>query len=149
MNNFQFLLLLSVLLVATGGCFQYVPEARAEPTRGTAIRVHLQRPSSFDLTQFTVNNITVVNGELVRRDAGDVVVSATWLDATIGDGFDGEGWTLRIPESNVTAIEVKRISWWQTGVAVLGVAAFTIFGFDAFGTGSEGSGGGGGGTNPL
>jgi hypothetical protein len=143
------LLSLSALLFATGGCFEYVPEGSVEPARGTTLRLHLENPTSFDLTQFTVNNIIIVNGELVRREAGDVIVSAKWLDAAIGDGFDGENWTLRIPETNVSAVEVKRLSWWRTGAAVLGIAAVTIFGFDAFGTGTEGSGGGGGGTNPL
>ena len=141
--------LLSALWLATGGCFQYVPEIQTTSTRGTAIRVHLETPASFALTQFTVNNITTVNGELVRHDAGDVIISATWLDATIGDGFNGEGWTVRIPESNITGIEVKELSWWRTGAALAGIAAATVFLFDAFGTGTEGSGGGGGGTNPL
>ena len=131
-----------VFLLATEGCFQYVPESQVTPTRGTPIRVHLERPASFELTRVTVNNVTTVNGELVRREAGDVILSATWLDASIGDGFDGEGWTLRIPETNVSALEVKRISWWQTGIAVLGVAAVTFLGWDLLGTGTDGGGGG-------
>ena len=75
------------------------------------IRVHLERPTSFELTQSTVNDVTRVDGEMVRREAGDVILPATWLDAVTGVGFDGEGWTLRIPETNVTALELKRISW--------------------------------------
>ena len=145
----QFLLSLLALLFVTEGCFQYVPEGEVAPSRGTPIRLHLERPASFGLTQFTVNNITAVNGEMVRREAGDVILSATWLDAAIGDGFAGEGWTLRVPETNVSALEVKQLSWWRTGVAVLGGAFLTIFGFDVLGTGSEGSAGGGGNTRPL
>ncbi len=140
---------LMTLLLATEGCFQYVSESEVTPTRGSPIRVHLERPSSFELTRVTVNNVTTVNGELVRREAGDVILSATWLDASIGDGFDGEGWTLRIPETNVSALEVKRISWWQTGIAVLGGAVVTFFGWDLLGTGTSGGGGGGGLPSPL
>ena len=86
---------------------------------------------------------------MVRREAGDVILSATWLDAISGVGFDGEGWTLRVPETNITGLELKRVSWLRTGVALFGGALVTIFGFDLLGTGSEGSGGGGGDVNPL
>ena len=117
--------------------------------RGSPIRLHLERPTSFQLTQFAVNNITGVDGEMVSREAGEVILSATWLDSVTDVGFDGEGWTLRIPESNVTALELKRVSWWRTGAAVLGGVLVTILGFDIAGTGTEGSGGGGGDVNPL
>ncbi len=137
------------LLLAAEGCFQYVPEGDVAPTRGSPIRVHLERPTSFELTQFTVNNVIRVDGEMVRREAGDVILSATWLDAVTGVGFAGEGWTLRIPETTVTALELKKISWWRTGATVLGGALVTILGFDLLGTGTEGSGGGGGSVNPL
>ena len=137
------------LLFATEGCFQYVPESDVAPTRGSPVRLHLERPSSFELTQFTVHNVIRVDGEMVRREAGDVILSATWLDAISGVGFDGEGWTLRVPETNITGLELKRVSWLRTGVALFGGALVTIFGFDLLGTGSEGSGGGGGDVNPL
>ena len=141
-------LFLTALLLVTEGCFQYVPERDVAPTRGSPIRLYLERPASFELTQFTVNNIYRVDGEMVRREAGDVILSATWLDSVSDVGFDGEGWTLRIPESNVAALELKKVSWWRTGAAVLGVAVVTILGFDLLDTGG-GGGGGGGGPNPL
>ncbi len=150
MKIIQLPLLLTALLFATEGCFSYVADSELTPTRGTPIRVYLERPASFELTRVTVNNVTIVSGELVRRDAGDVVLSATWLDTDLGGGFDGEGWTLQIPETNVSALEVKQFSWWRTGIAVLGVAAATFFGFDSLGSGSSGgSGGGGGGGQQL
>ena len=145
----QLPLSLLALLFATEGCFQYVPESDVAPTRGSPVRLHLERPSSFELTQFTVNNVIRVDGEMVRREAGDVILSATWLDAISGVGFDGEGWTLRVPETNISGLELKRVSWLRTGVALFGGALVTIFGFDLLGTGSEGSGGGGGDVNPL
>ena len=111
--------------------------------------MHHEGPDRCAFTRSTINNITTVDCVPVARNAGPVVVSATWLDATIGDGFAGEGWTVRIPESNVTGIEVKRLSWLRTGVTVLGITAATVLGFDALGSNNEGSGGGGGGSNPL
>ena len=133
----------------TAGCYHYVSESDIALTRGTPIRLHLERPASFELTRVTVNSVITVNGEMVRREAGDVILSATWLDANIGGGFAGEGSTLRIPETNVSKLEVKRFSWWRTGIVVLGGAVGTFLGFDVLGTGSEGAGGGGGGVNAL
>jgi hypothetical protein len=141
--------LLVAILTVTEGCFHYVPEGDIALTRGTPIRLHLERPASFELTRVTVNSVITVNGEMVRREAGDVILSATWLDASIGDGFPGDGSTLRIPEINVNKLEVKRFSWWRTGIVVLGGALGTFLGFDLLGTGSEGSGGSGGGANAL
>ncbi len=138
-----FSLSLVALLFVTEGCFQYIPGSDVAPVRGTPIRLHLERPASFELTQVTVNNITGVEGELVAREGGNVILSATWLTsgASPGTGFDGEGWTLRIPETNVTSFELKRLSWWRTGAVLLGGGIATFFGFDALGTGDEGSGG--------
>ena len=141
----QFLPLLLALLFATEGCFSFVQESELAPTRGSPIRVHLERPASFELTRVTVNDVTTVNGELVSRADGEVILSATWLDTVFGDGYDGEGWTLRIPETNVSALEVKQFSWWRTGAVLLAGGFASFFGFDALGSGSGGSGGGGGG----
>ena len=140
----QRLLLLLTLLLTTEGCFHFVPESDVAPTRGSSIRLYLERPASFQLTEITVNNVNRVEGEMVGRDAGDVILSATWLDTGTGIGFAGEGWTLGIPEPNVSAFELKRLSWWRTGAVLLGGALGTFFGFDALGAGTEGSAGSGG-----
>jgi hypothetical protein len=105
--------------------------------------------SDFELAQITVNNIDQVEGEMVRLDSGALVLSATWLQAVTGNGYAGNGWTVRIPESNLAGFEEKRLSWWRTGAIIAGVAVGTWLGFDALGI-SPGSGGGGGGTpSPL
>ena len=67
----QFLLSLLGLLFVNEGCFQYVPGSEVAPTQGTPIRVHLERPSSFELTRVTVNNVITVNGELSAAEAGE------------------------------------------------------------------------------
>jgi hypothetical protein len=105
--------------------------------------------SDFELAQITVNNIDQVEGEMVRLDAGSLVLSATWLQAVTGNGYAGNGWTVRIPENNLAGFEEKKLSWWRTGAIIAGLAAGTWLGFDALGL-SPGSGGGGGGTpSPL
>jgi len=130
---------------ALAGCYHYVPAVATTSPQGTPVRAQLDTLSAFELAQFTVNNIDLVEGELVRVDAGDLVLSATWVQAITGNGYPGNGWTVRIPETNVTAFEQRRLSWWRTTIVVVGVAIGTYLGFDALGVGeSSGSGGGGG-----
>jgi hypothetical protein len=137
----KYLPMLALILLAEG-CFQYVPVGGTPLDRGSLIRLRLERPASFELTQVTVNDVSIVNGEWVASDAGDMLLSATWLESFNGIGYDGENLTLRIPEANVSTLEAKRFSWWRTGAVLLGGAIgaiATFFGFDALGTGTEGS----------
>ena len=137
------LLLPTVFLLA--GCYHYVPAASLGHPQGTPIRAHLDSLFSFELAAITVNNIDRVEGEMVRLDSGDMVLSATWLQAITGNGFDGNGWTVRIPETNVTSLELRQFSWWRTGVVLGGIVAGTWLGFNSLGFGPFGSGSGGGG----
>ncbi len=137
---------LAVLLLA--GCYHYVPTERYAQPRGTAVRASLDSLASFELSAVTVNNIERVDGEMVRLDQGDMVLSASWLHSIIGNGFDGGGWTVRIPESNLMSLQLKKVSLWRTGVVIGGLVLATWVGFDQLGGGTQ-AGGGGGGTGPI
>ena len=134
-----------VVLGALAGCYHYVPTDATTSRPGTPVRAQLDTMSAFELAQITVNNIDEVEGEMVRVDAADLILSATWLEAVTGNGYPGSGWTVRIPQSNVTAFERRQLSWWRTAIVVGGVAVGTWLGFESLGLG-ESSGDGGGGT---
>jgi hypothetical protein len=114
--------------------------------QGTPLRARLATMSSFELAAITVNNIDQVEGEMVRFDGSDVVLSATWLRAVTGNGYIGNGWTVRIPQANVTSVEQKRFSWWRSGIVIGALVAGTTLGFEALGVNIYGGvvGGGGG-----
>jgi hypothetical protein len=135
-------LALTLGLLAGAGCYHYVPVSVMLP-QGTPMRLHLNTLSSFELNAITVNNINQVEGEMVRVDGTDVVLSATWLEAITNNGYAGNGWTVRIPESNVTAVEQKRFSWWRSGVVMGALVVGTTLGFDALGVNIYSNGGGG------
>jgi hypothetical protein len=138
------------LILALGagtGCYHYVPVQVAAHPQGTPLRTRLSRMQSFELYQITVNNIDQVEGEMVQLDGSDLVLSATWLQAVTGNGYPGNGWTVRIPQVDVTGMEQKRFSWWRSGVVFAAVALGTTLGFEAMGVNiyrGGGSGGGGG-----
>ena len=139
----------AVLLWAATGCYHYVPVQVMTHPQGTPVRARLGTMAAFELSAITVNNIGTVDGEMVRLDGDELVLSATWLQAVTGNGFAGNGWTVRIPETNVTSFELKRLSWWRTGVIIGGVGLATFLGFDALGFTSFGSGPGHGGGPTL
>ncbi len=148
MKRNRWILALALLPMAAG-CYHYVPLAPGNAPQGTPVRARLSSMANFELSQITVNNIDLVDGEMVRVDSDSLVLSATWLQAVTGNGYAGNGWTVRIPEANLAGFEEKRLSWWRTAVIVGGLAVGTWLGFDALGL-SPGSGGGGGGTpSPL
>jgi hypothetical protein len=143
MKRTQRLLVLATLTVAAG-CYHYVPAVSTASPQGTPVRVSLDTLSAFELSQITVNNIQRVEGEVVRVDASELILSASWLVAITENGYPGNGWTVHIPESNVTTFEQRKLSWWRTGVVVAGAVVGTWLGFDALGIGPSFGGGGSG-----
>lgn len=141
----------SALLAAwfLAGCYHFVPTTTLAHPQGTPVRVHLNTLSAFEVAQFTVNNVNRVDGEMIRADAGELFLSATWLEAATGGGFAGNGWTVQIPETDLARTELKQFSWWRTGVVVGGLIVGTWLGFDALGVGPFGGNSGGGNPDPL
>ena len=137
---------LVLLCALLSGCFTYSP-ARSAPGQAARVRVTLSSPADFRLAEFTANEVVVAEGEIVRADSAEVVLSALELRARSGYEFVGQGATLVIPRSNIAVLETRRISVWRS--ALIGgalVAAMTLteklIGIVA---GDDNGGGGGGG----
>ncbi len=140
-------LTLLVALPALTGCYEYVPAARQGLELGTSLRATLVAPMSFDLQDLTAHNIDRVDGEFVQADSSQLTVSAFWLDATTGSGFDANGWTVEIPQNALASLQVKRLDQWRTVAVMAAVVAATYLGFNAFNRNSSGTGSGGTGGN--
>lgn len=142
------LVLLAPFLAAASGCYHYVPAGASTPPQGTPVRLHMERPESFELPAITVHNIGELEAEMVREDLGELVVSALWLRAVTGQGYPGGGWTLRIDQGKISRVEVRSLSRWRTAAVFIGAVAATWLGFDALQGSNSGDGGGGGGGQP-
>lgn len=134
-------LLLCLLL---NGCFTYAP-TQSTPGRAARVRVALASPADFRLTEYTANEVVVADGELVRADDREVVLSATRLQARSGYEFVGHGETLTIPRSNVASLQRKRIAPLQSVLLAGAVAAVVVLTTQLF---EALNGGGGGGEKP-
>ena len=138
----------AILLAAAAGCYHYVPEPARPLPRAAPVRVHLSKPTSFELPALTAHNVGSMDAEVVRDDDGTLVVSARWLDAVTGHGYPGEGWTFELPRSDVARVDVRRLSVWRTALVFAGGLAATYLGFDALAGSDAGGGTGGTGGNP-
>ncbi len=116
-----------------GGCFSYAPLATPAPPRAAVLRLTLSTPGDYRLTNITMNDVGVIDGELVAMDDSVVVLSATRLVARSGFEHLGEGATLRVPRSSIGSIQIKRLSRARTalflgGLVVLGAVTSVALG---------------------
>lgn len=131
-------LLLCLLL---NGCFSYVP-TESTPGRASRVRVALLAPADFRLLEYTANEVVVADGELVRADDREVVLSATRLQARSGYEFVGHGETITIPRGNVGSLQRKRIAPLQSALLAGAVAAVVVLSTQLFDAVRGGDGGG-------
>lgn len=129
-------LLLTLLLSA---CYSYAAPRSEDLRHGARIRAHLSPPRDIRLTNITANDVVVVDGELIRSAADTTVLSAWLLHARSGFDFVGAGETVRLPSSQIAAVEERRFSYLKSagllGAAVLGM--FVVSSVVDFGGGGD------------
>jgi hypothetical protein len=137
------LLLMAALL---NGCFSYVPANGDAPTPGQRVRVYLQEPQDFRLTNVTANDVTLIRGEFAQEVEDGLALSAFLLTSQNGYENLARGETTLVPRTNIQALELSRLSAAKTaglaaivaGIGVL-VSAAIASGF-AGGSGPPGGG---------
>lgn len=129
------------------GCYAYVP-LRSSAPRTTELRVALARPFDVRLTDVTANAVVLADGELVRMDSSDVVLSASRLVSNSGYEQFARGETVTLARNNIVAIERRRISVPRTLLATAVVIVGLTVGGVALGGGFGTGRGGGPGPHP-
>ena len=148
--------LAAVLLLVHAACYSYVPvqpggasasaaDAAPEPAvllglegleQGVSLRVHLSEPGSYPLEAVTPNNVTVIDGDLVRWDDESLYVSAYWMKTAGVQEFKGASETVPIPFDKIDRVDQKKVSAGKTAaVAALIAGAVVAIGV-TFGAGS-------------
>lgn len=137
-------LLLLVSAIYLAGCLAYVPTGIESLQRPDRVRVYLLEPGRFELLDLTANNVTVVEGEVVRWDDDTLVLSVWWLEAGSLLEFRAQGETIVVRRDNLNHVERRKISIGKTvGLVAIVAVAFAV------GVGALVSvGGGGGGSGP-
>ena len=92
------------------------------PARATPIRVYFKNPTSIPLTDATINNVVVLDGEFVSRDGSELTLSATWLQVANGLEHKAIGETVVLDTTQIERAERRVVSVPRT-VGLLGLGA--------------------------
>jgi hypothetical protein len=140
--------LLIVCLAGLTGCYSYAPAAGRELPRGTPVRARLSTPTDFRLTDLSVNNTVLLDGEVIRQDPDSLVLSAFSLRANTGYTLPAIGETVSIPTDRIAGIERRRFDALRSGLLVAAAAVGSALFFSALNSGGGGGSSGGGTPNP-
>jgi hypothetical protein len=130
-----------VLLLIQTGCYSYRSGSDVPLNQGTAVRAYLSTPRDFRLTDISVNNTTLVDGEVIRQAPDTLVVSAFGLRAETGYSVPGVGETLAIPNDIILRVEQKKLDPIRTGLLVGAAAAASVLLFATLDLGNLGGSG--------
>lgn len=133
--------------VPLSGCFTYVPVTNA-PSKAARVRVQLSAPLDFKLLDLTANDVIMAEGEMVRSDEREVILSAMELRARSGYPFAARGESITIPRERIAAVQQQKVSVTRT-LLLGGVMAAVASLAGRLATSNGGSGGDGGGSPPV
>ncbi len=127
--------------LALSGCYSYLPvRSGTTPGNRARVRLHLTQPQDVRLPDVTANGVTTIDGEVVRIDDENVVVSGLWVQAPSGYEQPASGATITVPRANVAAMRQKRLSPARTALLAVGtVLVMSVFTYAAtIGSGRNG-----------
>ena len=124
--------------LACGACQTYRPLELRAVQQGARLRVTVTRPMRVRLREITVERATLVDGEAVGVNDGELVLSALWVEREGGIGTLGEGWTVTLPVGSVRTLSERRISWWRTAFLGAVGAVGTALGWRSLGGDGDG-----------
>ncbi len=111
-----------------------VPTAPA-PELGTKLHVQLTDAGAASLAQYLGPNVYYVDGRLLSRSDTSMALSVSGLTLRSGDEQYWKGENVSLPQSAIATIEVKKVSWWRSGLLAGGIiASLTSFGLIAGGS---------------
>ena len=126
-----------VLVVVLGACFSYVPAA-GPSQQGQRVRVFLDDPAAFRLTDVTAENIVTITGEVVQTTDDELVLSAWELEGASGYEHSAAGETVRVERNNIQRAERYRISAFRSALLFGSLVAVGVLFIGLVGSGDGG-----------
>lgn len=116
---------IAAMLMLTG-CFHYVPAAVEPPPRAqTEVRVTLAQSIDIPMGEFTLNEVTRIEGIVAAADGDTLGLVARWLYPRVGRKYDAMYGSYGIPVTQIQQLEEWRLSARTTAI-VLGVSAAVL-----------------------
>lgn len=132
---------LILLLLATTGCYSYGPAGSTPLPGGTTVRARLSSPTDVRLSNISVNDAILVNGEVVQQRPDTLLLSAFSLIGQTGFFVPAGGETVRLSMDRIGLLERRKISVLRSAALFVGAGTATTLLFAAFGVGGFGGGG--------
>ena len=120
----------AVLLPAyLAGCFQYVPAgAELLPGPRAEVQVHLTTPIQVPMGEFTLEQVTRIEGVVARSVDDTLDLWAKWLYPRYGPKYDALGATFQVSKGSIARLDQYRFSPKRTAL-VLAVTGAVIVSF--------------------
>ena len=135
--------LLGIGLLATPGCYAFIPTNSDVVPAATPVTVSLTEDGSTALRTVLGQGVAEVEGSIVRTTADSVVLSVENTYTRSRQKFASTGTTATIPRPFIEQIKVRTFSRKRTVLAVIGgVALAVVAGASAKAGGVFGDGGG-------
>jgi len=109
-------------------CFHYVPaETLPLPERNTDVRLTLAEPLDITMGEFTLNDVTRIEGTVDIADGDTLGLVARWLYPRLGRKYDALYGSYTIPVSEIEQLERWRFDTKRTVLFLGASAAITTF----------------------
>lgn len=137
--------LILTLAATTSACYQYysVEEAAPLPEPGTEVRIVLTSPQPLDLGSMTINDVSMVEGDVYEIEGDTLGLFSRRLRTYYGFSERTDGAVFYFDRSQFGRLEQRQLVPWKTGIAIgaisAGVLATMYLALD-LGGGSEGNG---------
>jgi hypothetical protein len=127
----QLVFSIAALLLGTG-CFHYVPtDVSSPPKPETEVRITLAQPMDVPMGEFTLNEVTRIEGIVTGADGDTLGVVARWLRPRVGRRYDALFASYNIPVSGIGQLEEWRVSGKRTILFAGALGVVTVVVLDA------------------
>ncbi len=116
------------LLCAPGfaACYSYVPVDWGAPARGTPIRAEVHGAPTYEVGNRQLQDIATVNGQVILWQPDTLALSVFDLHSAGGQSFDGYGFTVKVPQADVSRVAMKRLDHTRTILFSVGLAVAVV-----------------------
>ena len=131
--------------VTLSGCYAFIPTTSTALAASTPVTVELTLGGTVALANVVGQNVTEVEGNVVRSSADSLTVAVENTYTTQRQKFASSGTQVSLPLSYIQVVKVRTFSRRRTVLLVAGSVAGAAVAAAAVGAGGSSSGGDGGG----
>ena len=131
------------LLLASGGCYNYVVLSTPDPQPGTRVAAELTDSGAAELAAYLGPNVSTVDGQLVNLTGRELMVSVVSVRHRNGVEDFWKGESVTVPRGDIATLHERKLAVGRSVFLVVGGAGAAVALLRAFGVVGTGSSAGG------